>query len=200
MTVAPPWIASPGGIGFMVAALPEPVLVLLVTIGHAVAPTTRCPSTSRPTFGGDAGFSVAPRAVIDFLGYTFQPRRAKSRWGKYFVSFLPAMSNKTANKVRATIRSWLAATRNNQSLEDLAGVIDPRVDELLRPVLRVSSRLRAQIPKPCPGEMGMPESQTVQAPRAASSPLVGSHRSKDPRCIGPMETRHHTGGWTIGAG
>jgi len=27
---------------------------------------------------------------FDFLGYTFQPRRAKNRWGRYFVSFLPA--------------------------------------------------------------------------------------------------------------
>ncbi len=29
---------------------------------------------------------------FDFLGYTFQPRRAKTRWGKFFVSFLPAMA------------------------------------------------------------------------------------------------------------
>ena len=29
---------------------------------------------------------------FDFLGYVFQPRRAKNRWGKYFVSFLPAMT------------------------------------------------------------------------------------------------------------
>ena len=29
---------------------------------------------------------------FDFLGYTFQPRRAKNREGKFFVSFLPAIS------------------------------------------------------------------------------------------------------------
>lgn len=33
---------------------------------------------------------------FDFRGYTFQPRRAKNRWGKYFVTFLPAMSAKAA--------------------------------------------------------------------------------------------------------
>src|SRR5262249_31382947 len=33
---------------------------------------------------------------FDFLGYTFQPRRAKNRWGGYFVSFLPAISTKSA--------------------------------------------------------------------------------------------------------
>lgn len=64
--------------------------------------------------------------AFDFLGYTFQPRRAKNRWGKYFVSFLPAMSTKAASAVRVTIRDWrMAATRNNQSLEDLARLINP---------------------------------------------------------------------------
>ena len=65
---------------------------------------------------------------FDFLGYTYQPRRAKNRWGKYFVSFLPAISTKAANAIRATIRQWrLASTRNNQSLEDLARLINPVV-------------------------------------------------------------------------
>jgi hypothetical protein len=64
--------------------------------------------------------------AFTFLGYTFQPRRAKNRWGKYFVSFLPARSTKAASAVRATIRDWrMAATRNNQSLEDLARRINP---------------------------------------------------------------------------
>ena len=38
---------------------------------------------------------------FDFLGYTFQPRRAKNRWGKYFVGFLPAISTKAAKAIRA---------------------------------------------------------------------------------------------------
>ena len=66
--------------------------------------------------------------VFDFLGFTFQPRRAKNRWGKFFVSFLPAISTKAAKAIRATIRVWrLASTRNNQSLEDLARLVDPVV-------------------------------------------------------------------------
>lgn len=68
------------------------------------------------------------RIKFDFLGYRFQPRRAKNRYGKHFVSFLPAISDKSANKIRATIRGWrVAATRNNQSLEDLAELSDPYV-------------------------------------------------------------------------
>lgn len=66
--------------------------------------------------------------AFDFLGYTFQPRRAKNRYGKFFVSFLPAISVKAAKAIRETIRKWrLAATRNNQSLEDLARLINPVV-------------------------------------------------------------------------
>src|SRR5215212_4107566 len=66
--------------------------------------------------------------AFDFLGYTFQPRRAKNRWGKFFVSFLPAISTKAAKKVRAAIREWrMASTRNNQSLEDLARLVNPSV-------------------------------------------------------------------------
>src|SRR5207245_11499320 len=38
---------------------------------------------------------------FDFLGYTFRPRRAKNRWGKFFVSFLPAISNKAAQALQA---------------------------------------------------------------------------------------------------
>ena len=66
--------------------------------------------------------------AFDFLGYTFQPRRAKNRWGKHFVSFLPAMSTKAAKAVRETIRGWrMASTRNNQRLEDLARLVNPVV-------------------------------------------------------------------------
>lgn len=65
---------------------------------------------------------------FDFLGYSFQPRRAKNRWGRYFVSFLPAISTKSAKAIRKTIREWrMASTRNNQRLEDLARLVNPVV-------------------------------------------------------------------------
>jgi len=65
---------------------------------------------------------------FDFLGYTFQPRRAKNRWGKHFIGFLPAISAKAAKAIRATIREWrMASTRNNQRLEDLTRLVNPVV-------------------------------------------------------------------------
>ena len=68
------------------------------------------------------------RVAFDFLGYTFQPRRARNRHGKYFVSFLPAISARSAKAIRKVIRDWrMASTRNNQQLEDLARLVDPYV-------------------------------------------------------------------------
>lgn len=65
---------------------------------------------------------------FDFLGYTFRPRRAKNRWGKPFVSFLPAISDAAAKRIRAAVRDWrLGANRNNQSLEAIARFINPYV-------------------------------------------------------------------------
>lgn len=87
------------------------------------------PTKTRIVYCKDAG---RPRdyehVAFDFLGYTFQPRRAKNRRGNFFVSFLPAMSAKAAKRVRQTIREWrMASTRNNQRLEDLARLVNPAV-------------------------------------------------------------------------
>jgi group II intron reverse transcriptase/maturase len=66
--------------------------------------------------------------AFDFLGYTFQPRRARNRQGRNFLSYLPAISTKAATRIRQTIRAWrMGSTRNNQRLEDLAKLIDPAV-------------------------------------------------------------------------
>jgi len=66
--------------------------------------------------------------TFDFLGYTFRPRRAKNHRGKLFISFLPGVSNKAASSIRETIRSWrIGATRNNQSLEEIATFVNPFV-------------------------------------------------------------------------
>src|SRR3954453_19482827 len=57
-----------------------------------------------------------------------QPRRAKNRWGRSFISFLPAISTKAATAIRQTIRGWrMASTRTNQRLEDLARLANPVV-------------------------------------------------------------------------
>ncbi len=57
---------------------------------------------------------------FDFLGFTFRPRRAKSRWGKFFVTFTPAVSNEAATKMRRTMRSWRLHLRSDRAIEELA--------------------------------------------------------------------------------
>src|SRR5215472_4896285 len=37
---------------------------------------------------------------FDFLGYTFRPRSSKSRKGKYFINFSPAISEKASKAIR----------------------------------------------------------------------------------------------------
>ena len=69
-----------------------------------------------------------PNQRFDFLGFTFRPRRARNRHGKFFVSFLPAISDKAAKSIRGVIRGWhLGRVRTNQSLEDIARFVDPYV-------------------------------------------------------------------------
>ena len=66
-----------------------------------------------------------PNEKFDFLGYTFCPRRAKSRSGKLFVSFLPALSNEASKSIRTTIKSWRLHRMTDKSLRDLACMFNP---------------------------------------------------------------------------
>jgi RNA-directed DNA polymerase len=70
---------------------------------------------------------IYPNEKFDFLGYTFQPRRAKSRKGKFFVSFLPAVSDEAAKSIRNTIRSWRLHRMTDKSLKDLARMFNPMI-------------------------------------------------------------------------
>jgi len=63
-----------------------------------------------------------PHEKFDFLGYTFRPRTSKTRSGKYFVNFSPAMSNAATKKICSTMRSWRFHRRSDKSLEDLSRI------------------------------------------------------------------------------
>ena len=62
---------------------------------------------------------------FDFLGYSFQARRAKDRYGNFFVSFLPAVSNEAAKSMRSTIRGWRIHRMTEKSIDDLAHIFNP---------------------------------------------------------------------------
>jgi RNA-directed DNA polymerase len=62
---------------------------------------------------------------FDFLGYTFRSRRSKNRWGKHFINFTPAISNKAAKALRHKSRDWNWPLRSDKQLEDLARMFNP---------------------------------------------------------------------------
>ncbi len=64
---------------------------------------------------------------FDFLGYTFRPRRSKGKADTFFVSFLPAVSNDAAKRMRRTVKRWRLHLRVTHTLKDLARVINPIV-------------------------------------------------------------------------
>jgi len=66
-----------------------------------------------------------PHIAFDFLGYTFRPRRSKNRWGKFFINFSPAISNKAAKGIRQRARRWRWPLRSDKKLEDLARMFNP---------------------------------------------------------------------------
>ncbi len=57
---------------------------------------------------------------FDFLSYTFRPRLSKSRFGKHFVNFSPAVSGEAKTRMRREMRSWRVNCRSDKTLTDLA--------------------------------------------------------------------------------
>jgi RNA-directed DNA polymerase len=66
-----------------------------------------------------------PSIRFDFLGFTFRPRLSKTREGKYFVNFSPAVSNKAGKEMRQKSRRWNLQLRSDKSLEDLSRIFSP---------------------------------------------------------------------------
>jgi len=62
---------------------------------------------------------------FDFLGYRFRPRRAKNKYGKYFVSFLPAVSDEAVKSMKRKIHDWRMHLKPGKSIEDLSRMFNP---------------------------------------------------------------------------
>lgn len=61
-----------------------------------------------------------PETTFDFLGYTFRGRGAKTRDGRLFINFTPAVSDKACKAMRQTIRGWKIHLRSGADIETLA--------------------------------------------------------------------------------
>jgi RNA-directed DNA polymerase len=79
------------------------------------------PQKTRLVYGKDTNRrGDFPNQSFDFLGYTFRPRKAVWRGGRYGVSFLPAASPKALEAIRQAIRGWTMHRRSDKTLDDVA--------------------------------------------------------------------------------
>ncbi|MFE6548232.1 group II intron reverse transcriptase/maturase [Streptomyces sp. NPDC057746] len=65
--------------------------------------------------------------AFTFLGYTFRARRSRTRHGRQFLSFDPAVSKDALKKMGREVRSWHLHTRSDLSFNELARKINPVV-------------------------------------------------------------------------
>ena len=64
---------------------------------------------------------------FDFLGFCFRPRLSRTRRGKYFVNFSPAISSKSKKRIFSVIRQWCLHKRSDLSVNDVANTFNPVV-------------------------------------------------------------------------
>jgi group II intron reverse transcriptase/maturase len=64
---------------------------------------------------------------FEFLSYEFRARRVKSRAGKYFDGFNPAISPKEAKRLRNEMRLWRLCRWTTKTLHQLADWVNTRV-------------------------------------------------------------------------
>jgi len=62
---------------------------------------------------------------FDFLGYSFRPRKSMNRKRELFVSFIPAVSEKSAKSMRRQMRRWKLHHRNDLPLDAIAQWVRP---------------------------------------------------------------------------
>ena len=79
------------------------------------------PQKTRIVYGQDSNRTEDhEHTQFDFLGYGFQPRVAKNRWGELFTAFLPAISRKAMKAIVTEVRGWGLQGRNALELWDLS--------------------------------------------------------------------------------
>ena len=64
---------------------------------------------------------------FDFLGFTFRARAARTRDGRVFTSFLPAISKDALARLSGQVRTWRLHRRTRDTIKDLARLVNPAV-------------------------------------------------------------------------
>lgn len=66
-----------------------------------------------------------PRITLDFLGYTFRPRRCVDTRGWVHPNYLPAISRSSLKEINRCLRSWHIPLKNEKTLSDLSRMFNP---------------------------------------------------------------------------
>jgi len=75
----------------------------------------------------DDGNEGCENRKFDFLGYTFRHRRTKSKRGKVFTGFLPAISDKAKKAIRKEVRRWRIQLKSDKSINDIANIVNSKI-------------------------------------------------------------------------
>jgi group II intron reverse transcriptase/maturase len=82
---------------------------------------TMHPDKSKIVYCKDSNRTRAyPEVTFTFLGFTFRPRKAISRHGRNFTSFLPGAGEDALKRMRATVRGWRLPRQTPGTLAELA--------------------------------------------------------------------------------
>ena len=127
-----------------------------------------------------------------FLGYTFRNRKAKSKDGRYFSSFLPAMSDDAMRTKSAELRAMRIHRRTTWSLDDLARWLSPIVRGWMTFYGRVLPVGDGAPPPACqhlPETLGWEEVPEADGSQAVHAVVGGTDRSTAspvrPVAVGP---------------
>jgi RNA-directed DNA polymerase len=117
-----------------------------------------------------------PRIDFDFLGFTFRPRKAVNRRGKFFLSFLPGgePESRQGNRVQGTAM----ANPHDERQKHRRSVAHVRPDrsglgQLLRTVLQVRPVSHLRPPEPQAGAMGAEEVPAIPPPAVCDALVAG---------------------------
>lgn len=137
-----------------------------------------------------------------FLGYTFRPRLARSKYGKNFLNFLPAVSKEAVKAIGREIRSWHIARRSDKSLNDLARMFNSIVygwinyygrfyKSMLYPVLR---RINEHLMR-----WAMRKYKRLKRRERKAKQIFAEIARRSPRLFAHWSFGLKPDGWTMGA-
>jgi RNA-directed DNA polymerase len=89
---------------------------------------TMHPEKSKIVYCKDSNRTEAyPHVQFTFLGFTFRPRKALSKQGRRFTSFLPGASEDALTRMRQTVRGWRIHRQTPALLAELAQQYNPTI-------------------------------------------------------------------------